>query len=38
MDMREKQILINQYVYSYYIVYIYMKLNKYILRYNMINV
>ena len=25
MDVREKQLLINQYVYSYYIVYIYQK-------------
>ena len=38
MDVKEKQILINQYVYSYYIVYIYMILNKYIVRYNIINV
>ena len=38
MDVREKQLVINQYVYFYYIVYIYMILNKYIVRYNMINV
>ena len=29
MDVTEKQLLINQYVYSYYIVYIYMILNGY---------
>ena len=38
MDVREKQLVINQYVYFYYIVDIYMILNKYIVRYNMINV
>ena len=38
MDVREKQLVINQYVYFYYIVYIYMIPNKYIVRYNMINV
>ena len=38
MDVREKQLVINLYVYFYYIVYIYMILNKYIVRYNMINV
>ena len=38
MDVREKQLVISQYVYFYYIVYIYMILNKYIVRYNMINV
>ena len=37
MDVREKQLVINQYVYFYHIVYIYMILNKYIVRYNMIN-
>ena len=38
MDVREKQLVINQYVYFYYIVYIYMILNKYMVRYIMINV
>ena len=38
MDVKEKQLLINQYVYSYYIVYVYMILSKYIVRHNMINV
>ena len=38
MDVREKQLVINQYAYFSYIVYIYMILNKCIVRYNMINV
>ena len=38
MDVRKKQLVINQYLYFYYIAYIYMILNKYIVRYNMINV